>query len=194
MMVRIKHAQEDRGLDFYQTPPEATRALLKHERLPHGIWEPHCGLGAIAEILLDAGHAVCATDVEDRGYTHQSATGCFLKSKRVPPGVEGIVMNPPYAHAAIHVQHALTICPYVVALLRLQFLEAGNDKTDAGRARLFCLDRGHLARVLVFRERLPMMHRDGWDGPRASNTVAFAWFIFDGDHNGQTTISRISWK
>lgn len=194
-MVRIKHSLADRPLDFYHTPPEATRALLKHERLPHGLWEPHCGHGAIAEVLLDAGHAVVATDIENRGYSHQSAAADFLYWRRVPPGVEGIVMNPPYAEAALHVQHALSICPYVVALLRLQFLEAGNEKTDAGRARLFCLDHGHLARVYVFRERLPMMHREGWTGPRATNTVAFAWFIFDGDHNGQpTTIHRISWK
>jgi hypothetical protein len=193
-MVRLRHAKGDRGLDFYQTPPEATRALLAHERLPHGLWEPHCGLGAIVEPLLDAGHAVFATDVEFRGYRHQSHAVDFLKTLRVPDNVEGIVMNPPYSEAAIHVQHALTICPYVVALLRLQFLEAGNQKTDAGRARLFCLDCGHLARVLVFRERLPLMHREGWTGNRSTNTVAFAWFIFDGDHNGQTTIHRISWK
>lgn len=190
-MVRIRHSAEARGLQLYETAPEATQALLRAERLPHGIWEPHCGRGAIVDVLLDAGHAVCATDVEDRGYAHQSGTGCFLKSKRVPPGVEGIVMNPPYADAAIHVQHALTICPYVVALLRLQFLEAGNEKTDAGRARLFCLDRGHLARVHVFKSRLPMMHRDGWKGPKATNTVAFAWFVWSRHHQGPATMYRI---
>ena len=193
-MQRIKHVQADRGLDFYPTPTCAVTALMRAENLPHGLWDPSCGMGGITEPLLDAGHAVCATDIEDRGYSHQSATGCFLKSRRVPHGVEGIVMNPPYSEAAIHVQHALTICPYVVALLRLQFLEAGNEKTEAGRARLFCLDRGHLARVHIFRERLPLMHREGWTGNRSTNTVAFAWFVFDGDHNGPTTIHRISWK
>ena len=190
-MVRIKHAQEDRGLDFYQTPPEATRALLKHERLPHGLWEPHCGYGAIAEVLLDAGHAVCATDIEHRGYRHQSGTGNFLKTKRVPPGVEGIVMNPPFSMAAIHVRHGLTICPFVCALLRLSFLEAGNTTTDAAEARRFCLDRGYLARVHVFKARLPMMHREGWNGKKSTSTVAFAWFVFDGDHSGPPTIHRI---
>lgn len=190
-MVRVKHAQKDRGLDFYQTPPCATLALLRAERLPHGLWEPHCGLGAIAELLLDAGHAVAATDIEDRGYLHQSGTMNFLATNRVPKGVEGIVMNPPYAWAAIHIQHALTICPYVCALLRLSFLEAGNEKTVAGRARLWCLDSGYLARVHVFRARLPLMHREGWEGPRSTNTVPFAWFVFDGDHTGPAAIHRI---
>lgn len=190
-MVLIRHALEDRGLDFYQTPPCATQALIRAERLPHGLWEPHCGYGAIAEVLLDAGHAVFASDIEYRDYSHQAHIGDFLKSSRCPVGVDGIVMNPPFAEAAVHVRHALTICPYVCALLRLTFLEAGNEKTEAGRARLFCLDRGHLARVHVFRARLPMMHREGWTGKKSTNTVAFAWYIFDGDHSGPTTLHRI---
>jgi hypothetical protein len=192
-MVVLRHAQEDRGLDFYQTPPEAVRALIRAERLPHGLWEPSCGLGAITEVLLDEGHAVIATDLENRGYHFQSSAGDFLRSRKCPAGVDGIVMNPPFAEAALHVRHALMLCPYVVALLRLSFLEAGNEKTEAGRARLFCLDGGHLARVHVFKNRLKMMHREGWEGPRSTNTIAFAWFIFDGDHKGPPTIHRISW-
>jgi len=192
-MVKIRHALAERGLDFYSTPPEATRALIRAERLPHGIWEPHCGLGAIAEILLDAGHAVVATDIEYRDYPFQTGAYDFLQARKVPSGVDGIVMNPPYAAASIHVRHALMLCPYVVALLRLSFLEAGNQKTELGRARLWCLDRGHLARVHIFRNRLPFMHREGWEGPRSTNTVPFAWFVFDGDHRGPATISRISW-
>lgn len=193
-MVVIRHPLTDHPRDFYQTPPEATRALLAHERLPHGLWEPHCGHGAIVEVLLDAGHAVVATDIEHRGYPFQSGTGSFLDYDRCPKGVEAIVMNPPFSEAAIHVRHALTMCPLVMALLRLTFLEAGNPATEAGRARLFCLDRGHLARVLVFRNRLPMMHREGWEGPKSTSTTAFAWFVFDGDHDGPATIQRISWS
>ena len=190
-MVRIKHSQDDRKHDFYQTPPEATRALLRVERLPKGIWEPHCGLGAICEVLLDAGHRVAATDLKDRGYVHQAAAMSFLEATSCPAGVEGIVMNPPFTDAAIHVRHALGLCPYVAALLRLSFLEAGNEKTDAGRARLFCLDGGHLARVHVFRARLPMMHREGWTGPKATSTVAYAWFVWSRYHKGPSTMYRI---
>ena len=193
-MRRIKHALEDRGLDFYSTPPEATRALLRYERLPHGLWEPHCGHGAIVEVLLDAGHAVVATDIEYRDYPFQTGVYDFLSARDVPHGVDGIIMNPPYATAALHVWHALKMCPYVAALLRLTFLEAGNEKTEMGRARLWCLDRGHLARVLVFKERLPFMHREGWQGNRTTSTTCYAWFVFDGDHRGDPTIKRISWK
>lgn len=192
--IKLRHAQADRGLDFYQTSPVAVQALLRHEKLPHGLWEPSCGLGAIAEVLLDAGHAVYCSDLVDRGYPHQSTTGDFLKSTECPQGVDGIVMNPPFAWAALHIRHALQICPYVVALVRLSFLEAGNEVTDAGRARLWCLDKGHLAKVYVFRERLPFMHRDGWAGKKSTNTVPFAWMVFDADHRGDTIVRRISWK
>jgi len=192
--MRKKHSQADRGFDLYETPACAVASLIQHEKLPHGLWESSCGRGAIAEVLLDAGHAVYCTDLVDRGYIHQAATGDFLKSTGCPQGVDGIVMNPPYAWAALHVRHALRLCPYVVTLLPLAFLEAGNSKTESGRARLFCLDHGHLARVLVFRERLPFMHRDGWAGPRASSNTPFAWFVFDGDHQGDATVKRISWK
>jgi len=192
--MRKKHTQKARGLDLYETDPVATRALLAHEKLPHGLWEPHCGRGALAEVLLDAGHAVYCTDVVARGYPNQAATGNFLKATRCPAGVDGIVMNPPFAWAALHVRRALQLCPYVVALLPLAFLEAGNEITELGRARLWCLDKGHLARVLVFKSRLPMMHRDGWEGPKASNNVAYAWFAFDADNVGPATIHRINWK
>lgn len=192
--VRSRHSAADRGLQLYETVPVAVHALMAHEQLPHGLWEPHCGRGAIAEILLDAGHAVYCSDIVDRGYAHQHSTGDFLKATRCPAGVEGIIMNPPFAQAAFHVRHALQLCPYVVALLPLAFLEAGQEKTKSGRARLWCLDKGHLARVLVFKERLPMMHRDGWAGKRSTSNVPYAFYIWDGDHRGDTTVRRISWK
>ena len=62
-----------------------------------------------------------------------------------------IVTNPPFKLAAQFAAHALSLCPRVAMLLRLSFLESGNEKTKAGRARLFALDGGHLARVFVFR-------------------------------------------
>jgi hypothetical protein len=71
-------------------------------------------------------------------------------------------------------------------LLRLAFLESER--------RSPLLDRGLLARVHVFKNRLPMMHRHNWRGPRASSAIAFAWFVFDRDHQGPTTIDRIAWR
>ena len=45
-----------------KTPQEAVLALLRVERLPHRIWEPACGPGAIVKVLRAAGHDVVAAD------------------------------------------------------------------------------------------------------------------------------------
>ena len=79
-------------LEFYPTPPEATRALLSVETFDGPIWECACGDGAISRELTAAGHEVISTDLVDRGY----GTGGhnFLKSDT--PLAKHIVTNPPY--------------------------------------------------------------------------------------------------
>ena len=186
---------KDRGDDLYETAPEATQALLEAEDLPTTIWEPACGRGAIVRQLRATSRVVYATDLVDYDSPDQDqARWDFLSEHQLPIGVQAIVTNPPYKNAALFVEHALELCPIVVMLLRLNFLESGNDKSAAGRARLKVLDGGQLARVHVFRNRLPMMHRDGWDGSKTTNTIAFAWFVWDTAHRGPATLNRISWK
>ena len=48
----------------------------------------------------------------------------------------------------------------MIFLLQLVFLEAA-ERSDI-------LEDGKLARIHVFRDEHPMMHRDGWDQQRAS--------------------------
>ncbi|WP_127075974.1 class I SAM-dependent methyltransferase [Rhodomicrobium lacus] len=191
----------ERGNDLYETPPEAVWALLKHERLPDEIWEPACGPGSIARVLRESGHGVFATDLVDYGWFQQDMSGAdFLMEREAPRSrvcdgaIECIVTNPPFKIAAQFVEHAIELCPRVYMLLRLAFITAGNKNDAEGRARRAVLDGGHLARVLVFRNRLPMMHRDGWTGPQASSSTDFAWFVWDREHSGETTIKRIKWE
>src|SRR5262249_1702104 len=72
----------ERGLDLYETPEAATRALLHVEQFRGPIWEPACGRGAIARVLRTAGHRVVATDIEADAYGCPDATGGidFLRS------------------------------------------------------------------------------------------------------------------
>lgn len=179
-----RHALSERGDDLYETPPEATLALLRNEPIPSRVWEPACGRGAIASILRCHGHDVLATDLVDYGY---GQGGVDFLMTRAPDWIDrqAIVTNPPYKLAGEFVQHGLELCPKVVMLLRLAFLESEKRRP--------ILDSGHLARVYVFRNRLPMMHRDGWAGPKSSSAMAFAWFVWDREHYGQTELRRISW-
>lgn len=175
----------ERGLDVYETPDVAIDALLRAEKLPHHIWEPACGPGAIVRKLRSVGHTVFASDVFYHG-CEKSEKLDFLLHKQQRIDVEAIVTNPPYRYATAFVENALFHAPLVIMLLRLAFLE--------GIKRSSILDGGKLARVHVFRERLPMMHRAGWTGPRATSAMAFAWFAWDRFHSGPTTIDRVSWR
>ena len=117
----------DRADDLYETPPEATLALLRAEKLPQFIWEPACGRGAIVNVLRAAGHDVVATDLVNYGapITPPGYFGIdFLMERKAPEGTEAIVTNPPFKLADEFVAHALDLCPRVIMLLRLAFLES----------------------------------------------------------------------
>jgi hypothetical protein len=181
-----RHRLAERGDDLYETPPQAVHALLRVERITQIVWEPACGPGSIVTVPRKAGHTVFASDLVDYGCPDSQSRMDFLMEWAAPAGVEAIVTNPPYRLAVEFVAHALELVPCVVMLLRLAFLESER--------RSGILDSGKLARVHVFRNRLPMMHRHNWAGPKASNAIAFAWFVFDRNHNGPTIIDRISWR
>lgn len=182
---------KDRGNDLYETPPVAVAALLRAETLPDHIWEPACGPGSIARSLRAAGHRVTATDLVDYASPDQDeARQDFLFAREAPPGVQAIVTNPPFKLAGEFVEHGIRLCPKVIMLLRLAFLESER--------RTPILDSGHLARVHVFRNRLPMMHRAGEGIVEAerqnSSALAFAWFVWDISYRGPTQLTRISWE
>lgn len=180
------HALTKRGDDLYETPPEAVAALLGAENLPPVLWEPACGRGAIVRPLRATGRQVYATDLVNYECPDQDMAGWdFLMETQAPVGVQAIVTNPPYKNATEFVRKGLQLCPKVIMLLRLAFLE-GVGRSD--------IIDGPLARVHVFRDRLPLMHRDGWEGPRSTNTMAFAWFVWDSHHSGPTELRRVSWR
>jgi hypothetical protein len=181
---------EERGpAELYETPAVAVEALLRVEPLPRRLWEPACGRGAIVKVLRAAGHEVVATDLINYGppITPPGYYGRdFLMERKAPDGCECIITNPPFRLAQEFVEHALDLCPRVVMLLRLSFLESDR--------RRGILEGCGLARVHVFRNRLPFMHRDGWKGPKASSAIPYCWFSWDRAHHGPATINRISWR
>lgn len=182
------HALSERKDDLYETPAVAVYALLRVEKLPTYLWEPACGPGAIVKVLREQGHAVYASDLVNYGCPDSHHGFDFLLPccdyKFLPHHVEAIITNPPFKLAEQFVVRALNLAPRVIMLLRLAFLES------ARRAPL--LDGGLLARVYPFANRLPMMHRAGWEGPRASSATPFAWFVWDINHRGPTEMRRLT--
>lgn len=180
----------NRGDDLYQSPPEAVTALLNVENIPHQVWEPACGPGAIVRVLRAAGRDVLATDLVDYASPDQDHSGVDFLIPGIAESYHGqgraIVTNPPFKNAHEFVARALTMAPYVAMLLRLAFLESEKRRD--------ILDNSCLARVHVFRKRLPMMHRDGWEGRTANSGMAFAWFIWERDYSGPVELRRVSWE
>jgi hypothetical protein len=179
-----RHPHAERGLDLYETPAVAVEALLRVEQIPHTIWEPAAGRGAIVRVLRDRGHAVIASDIYD--YGGLNFVRDFLGESKMPAGCSCILTNPPFNIIEKFVAHALELSPLVILLARLAFLESER--------RCGILENCGLARVHVFRKRLPMLHRDGWEGRKANSGMAFAFFVWDCTHRGPTTIDRISWE
>lgn len=184
-VIGKRHTHAERGHDLYETPAVATESLLRVERLPHRLWEPAAGRGAMVRVLRAAGHEVYATDLIDYGSPDVDRTGIDFLRASMPSDTEAIVTNPPYKIANEFVAHALDLAPLVVVLVRLAFLESER--------RSPILDGGKLARVHVYRLRLPMMHRDGWEGRKANSGMAFAWAVFSRYHAGPAALHRISW-
>jgi hypothetical protein len=52
------------------------------------------------------------------------------------------------------------------------------------------------SRIWVSSRRLPMMHREGWQGNRSTSNIAYAWFIFDqrGIKGNRPQLNFFDWK
>lgn len=184
----------ERGPDFYASPYAALPPLLCAEgkRLPRTIWEPACGNGALVLPLRNRGFTVRATDLHEWGCPDADGQVDFLSAvadRYRPDDAFGIVTNPPFGIVEEFVERAVGLAPYVALLLRLAFLES------EGRMKWF--PHVGLRRVHVIGERLPMMHRHGYEGPKLSNAgMCFAWFIFESGKRParQVPCRWVSWK
>jgi hypothetical protein len=187
LRINARAATALHPLDAYMTPPEAVRALLTVERLPASIADPCCGDGAILNVLKAAGHIVHGADVMDYGWPWTLIRD-YLAEPVIMNGV-GIVTNPPFRLAERFIRKAITDgCHYHAWLLRLNFLESVSRR---GLWR-----ESPPARIWVSSRRLPMMHRHGWDGPRSTSNVSYAWFVWDGpsNNNRRAEVDFFDWR
>jgi hypothetical protein len=136
-------------------------------------------------VLREAGHKVYATDLVDRGCPDSQSRVDFLLEHTAPP-VDCILTNPPFALAEKFITHALTLSPCVIMFQRLAFL------ASAERVPLFT--SGRFARLHVLCPRVPMMHRENWNGPRTNSGIDCGWFVWDAKHGGPPQINHLLWR
>lgn len=186
----IRGRFKERAYDLRETPPEATRALIRTGELDkyRVLFEPCAGKGAISRVLKGGGWRVVALDLiaypgadkdvePDRDF--------FAPINTVY--LEAIVTNPPYRWADDFIRRGLELGLPVFVLLRLMALEG------AGRSDIM----QHLHHVYIGIERLPMMHRPGWKGKKLKQgAMPFGWFCFlpEKNRDGYFSASRISWR
>ncbi|MFD1328275.1 hypothetical protein [Mycoplana ramosa] len=193
--------KEEKGDQLYETPIEAVRTLLALESFSATVKEPAVGKGAILRPLEDAGYEVMIADLVDRGIATRHGelqqVGDFLLSVAGGSAGVDIVTNPPYAELAnAFPAHALREHkPRKMALLLNWNFAAGFDDPN----RVFVMDENPPSRIYLFTRRLPMMHREGWDGPKASSQMNTAWFVWERNDDGSygdsyPRLIRVDWK
>jgi hypothetical protein len=166
------------SLDFFPTPPWATRALLRHVILDaHGsCWEPAAGEGHMAEVLRETFDEVHASDIHDYGKGY--AVGSFAGRTDVPqaevrcPFVpDWIITNPPFNAAGEFAIRGINSARRGVALLVRSNWAEGVERYNS----LFRICPPKI--VAQFVERVPMV-KGRWD-PEGSTSTAYAWFVWD---------------
>lgn len=170
------------SLDFFPTPPWATRALFAHvigPKLHETCWEPAAGEGHMAEVLRETFASVHASDVHDYGKGYPigsftgSAAGFDLDRATCPFKPDWIITNPPFNLAAEFAQRSVLEAAVGVALLvRVAWLEGG-----ARYRELFNVTPP--SQIALFCERVPMS-KGRWD-PDGSTATAYAWVIWNHD-------------
>ena len=172
--VMAQRREPPDALDYFPTPPWATRALFRHV-LPAlsvdaigRVWEPACGEGHVAAVIAEfAGSPVLASDIYSYGYG--TAPHDFLHDDPLTQA-DSIITNPPFSIAREFTVRALDLANGGVAMLvRTQWIEG------AGRYKKLFRDRPPML-YAPFVERVPMV-KGRWD-PDASTATAYAWFVW----------------
>lgn len=190
-VMQQRHVAAD-SLDYFPTPPFATRALCEFLGKQLGdlgrltAWEPACGEGHMARPLLELFGGVRLSDVQP--YPLVGGLGDhelidFALTGRSEPPVDVVISNPPFKLAQDFIETGLQVADKAVAMLvRSAFLE-GQDRYDQLWRRIpptFVLQ--FTERVVMLQDRLvkagtldPFAEKEG---TKASSATAYVWLVW----------------
>lgn len=179
------------SLDFFPTPPWATRALCEIVLPRLGVslagkvvWDPAAGEGHMAKVLAEYAGLVVHSDVHDYGIGSQigSFVGAgpdVIGSHCEAVAADAVIFNPPFNLAVEFVLRALKEAHVVAVLVRTSWLEGGE------RFRVI-FEPKPPSMIAQFSERVPMV-KGRWD-PEATTATSYAWIVW-----GDLMQTRFMW-
>lgn len=185
--VMASRVEAHDSLDYFPTPPWATRALCEWIDNRHVIgsvrekltaWEPACGEHDMVKPLREYFAEVHASDIAPYAGGHEIADFLWPSARRA----DWIITNPPFRLAEQFVITALARADYGVAMLvRTAFLES---------ATLFngLFQPYPPSDILQFVERVPM-HKGKLD-QFGSTATAYCWIVW---RKNATTGTQFHW-
>ena len=183
-MARERRVTSKVARDWFRTPRWATEALMQREAFPGGIWECAAGDGAMADPIAAAGYDVFTSDIEPQRQGIDQID--FLSTPAMPSGCQSIITNPPFKLGGEFVRHALQLGATKVAIIqRVAFLE-GLERHETIFAPM------PPARVWVFSRRVTMWAGDAAVQSDKGGAMAFAWFVWERGHSGDTALRWIA--
>ena len=167
------------SLDYFPTPPWATRALIKIALDGNGlgprpnalVWEPACGEGHIAEVLREYPLDVVASDIFDYGYNDHVVDFLTCDHINRQEDADWIITNPPFNEKSEpFVLKAIDLAKVGVAMfVRLQWLE-----TVGRYEHIFSIHPPTL--IAFFAERVNLC-KGRWE-PKGGTATAYLWLIW----------------
>ena len=141
------------------------------------------GGGHLANVLVDQGYKVYASDIVDRGYDGTEIID-FLKLESNVLFSGDIITNPPYKYALEFVEKALDIVNEgnkVAMFLKLTFLEGQKRKQFL---------TNNPPKVYVYSKR-QICAKNGEFEKISSSAVAYAWFVWEKGYKGDIIVNII---
>ena len=181
--VMQQRSEPHNSLDFFPTPPWATRALIEHVLKDsvsgRSCWEPACGEGHMVRPLAEYFARVVGTDVHPYGYG-DIVDFLFPHPSR---GADWIITNPPFRLAQQFISQARQKAREGVAMLvRTSFLEGG-----ARYRELFSINPPSV--IAQFAERVPMVK--GRYDPDASTATSYCWLVWSHEVPCRAQLERL---
>ncbi|MCG8595636.1 MAG: SAM-dependent DNA methyltransferase [Kiloniellales bacterium] len=190
--VMQRRVEPPDSLDYFPTPPWATRALCEmlseaDDLSDQTCEEPACGEGHMVRPLREYFARVTASDIYDYGGEAQARVCDFLLAWDRAPHLEArppdwIITNPPFKQGEAFALRALSLARVGVALLVRSAFTEGVGRYQ----RLF--DPHPPAVVAQFTERV-VLHK-GRLSEKGSTATAYCWVVWDRHHAGPT---RFRW-